>query len=335
MGRRGRLLPAAVWAVAVGGGLAAQPPADPPPAPSPLPFPAKLPDAVPETRLPDYFGPSTGRPFTEKTLFPEPALPNRPPPAQVPDGLPPAPPVGRPVLIPDGALPLEPPPPPRLWRGGIEFGINGSQGNTDVLGIRLGANADRKVENNLFHVNFLYAISRQDGVTEQNQGFLNARDEILFPGSRWSVFSATQVEYDEFRAYDVQVGSYLGLSYRWLRSETTLLKSRFGAGAVRQVDTTPEERGGAPDRWVPEAVFGGDFNHRFSDRQGFLSSVDVFPNLSQIGQFRVRARAGYEIVLAPEYGMVLRLGVQERYDSSPGNARRNDLNYFTTLLFKF
>ena len=50
---------------------------------------------------------------------------------------------------------------------------------------------------------------------------------------------------------------------------------------------------------------------------------------------RVRARAGYEITLDPDHGMVLRLGVQDRYDSSPGPAKRNDVNYFVTLLFKF
>jgi hypothetical protein len=86
---------------------------------------------------------------------------------------------------------------------------------------------------------------------------------------------------------------------------------------------------------VPEAVIGGDFNHRFTDRQGFVSTLDVFPNLSDFGQFRVRAWAGYEIVLDPKHGMVLRLGVQDRYDSNPGPAKRNDLNYFTTLLFQF
>ena len=67
----------------------------------------------------------------------------------------------------------------------------------------------------------------------------------------------------------------------------------------------------------------------------FLSSVDMYPNLSQLGQYRVRARAGYEIVIAPEHGLVLRLGVQDRYDSDPGDAKRNDLAYFTTLGFKF
>ena len=39
--------------------------------------------------------------------------------------------------------------------------------------------------------------------------------------------------------------------------------------------------------------------------------------------------------LLSEYGIVLRLGVQNRYDSDPGLAKRNDLTYFATLGFGF
>ncbi|MBX9623865.1 MAG: DUF481 domain-containing protein, partial [Gemmataceae bacterium] len=323
----------AVLLAALVGSAAGQPPppAVPPVGPGqPLPPPTKVPETrLPDAKLPDYFGPANNLPFNEKSLFPTPAV-TAPPKTQAPPGLPPLPPPDPAVMIPDGSLPPPPPPSP-LWKGGIELGLNGSQGNSDVLSLRVGANADRRVERNLFHMDLLYTGSQQDGVTKQNQALLNLRDELLFPGSPYSLFSATQLEYDQFRAYDLQVGSYLGVAYRWVKTDATLFKTRVGAGAVRQMDLS----GTAPSRWVPEAVLGGDWNHRFSDRQGFVSSLDVFPNLSQIGQFRVRARAGYEIVLAPEYGMVLRLGVQDRYDSSPGPAKRNDVNYFTTLLFKF
>jgi hypothetical protein len=328
LARLGGLAPPAQAQPPAPGGSPTVPPAGPG---SALPPPARLPEVkVPDARLPDYFGPSTTQPFNEKSLFPNPALPD-PPKTRAPPGLPPLPPPDRPVMIPDGSYPPPDPPPPPRWKGGVELGANGSQGNSDVLSLRLGANADRRTERNLFHMDFLYTLSRQDGATRQDQALLNLRDELLFPGSPYSLFSATQLEYDQFRAYDLQVGSYLGVAYRWVKTDATLFKTRVGAGAVRQMDLS----GTAPSRWVPEAVVGGDWNHRFTDRQGFVSSLDVFPNLSQIGQFRVRARAGYEIVLAPEYGMVLRLGVQDRYDSSPGPAKRNDVNYFTTLLFKF
>jgi hypothetical protein len=327
--------------VAAGGASAQQPAADPAPVvkvaaqpdPNPWAAPTRIPDVRrPEVKTPDYFGPELGQQFNEKSLFPTPApapkfdVPKTPAPA----GLPPPPGVDPPVVIPDGSLPT--PPPPRRWRGGVELGVNGSDGNSDVFSLRFGANADRKVDLNAFHIDFLYTLARQDGLTKQNQALLNARNELLFPNSPWSVFAATQVEYDEFRAYDLRAGAYAGFSYRWLKTDTTSFKTRLGAGAVREFDT---RAGGPPDRWVPEAVIGGDFNHRFTDRQSFVSGLDVFPNLSQVGQFRVRARAGYEIVIDPEHGMVLRLGVQDRYDSNPGPARRNDLNYFATLLFRF
>ena len=330
--------------VALGAGAAAQPPTEPAPVvkvqaqtnDNPWFTPPKLPEVKkPDVKVPDYFGPALSQPFTEKSLFPTPALaPKDDPPATpatpAPAGLLPPPGVGPPVAVPDGSLPVAAP--PRRWRGGFEFGINGSEGNSDVISLRFGANADRRVDRNAYHIDMLYTYTQQDGTTRQNQAILNARDEILFPGSPWSIFSAVQVEFDEFRAYDLRAGAYAGLSYRWLKTESTLFKTRLGAGAVREIDTKP---GGSPDRWVPEAVVGGDFNHRFTDRQSFVSSLDVFPNLSQLGQFRVRARTGYEIVIDPEHGMVLRLGVQDRYDSNPGPALRNDLNYFATLLFRF
>jgi hypothetical protein len=266
-----------------------------------------------------YYGSGVNLPFNEKALFPGNGPIPPPPVTELP-----------PTLIPDGSLP--PPPPPKRWTGGFEFGVNGSQGNADVLNLRLGLNTDRRVDDNLFHADLLYTLTRQDGTTKQNQAWLNARDEILFPNSPWSVFAATQVEYNQFRAYDFRVGAYAGLSYRLVFTPTTLLKTRVGAGAAWQTST---QTGGPPDQWVPEAILGMDFNRKLTDRQGLVSSIDVYPNLSQIGQYRVRSRVGYEIVLDPDHGMVLRLGVQDWYDTNPGPAKRNDVNYFATLLFKF
>lgn len=270
-----------------------------------------------------FFGAAPTQKFDEKTVFERPLV-------AIPPGPPPAPPPA--VVIPDGSLP--PPPPPRVWTGGFEFGLNGAQGDQSVLNIKLGAFADRTTDTNRFHYDFLYTLNTQDGNTQQNQALLNARDEVLFRATPWSLFSAVQVEYDQLRAYDLRVGVYAGFGYLWADDGTTLFKTRVGAGAVREM-STGNRIGNPNDRWVPEAVLGFDFNRKLTDRQGFLSSLDVYPSLSQIGQYRVRARAAYEILLDPTHGMVLRLGLQERYDSHPGNGRRNALNYFATLMFKF
>jgi hypothetical protein len=284
-------------------------------------------------------GSGINQPFNEKALFPDAKslIQNQPgtspatPPSWNPFGAPSTAqsgPVNVP-LIPDGSLPLSE---PKRWFGGFEFGVNGSQGNADVLNLRLGGLVDYKTPGNLFHADLLYTLTHQDGTTRQNQALLNARDEILFPNSPWGVFASAQVEYDQFRQYDFRAGAYSGLSYLWVKTDHLLYKTRVGAGAVREESLGSS---GLPGRWVPEALVGMDFNYRFTDRQGFLSSLDVYGNLSQLGQYRVRARAGYEILLDPKYGMVLRLGVQDRYDTLSGQSRRNDLNYFATLLFKF
>ncbi len=328
MGRRAWAL---VLVLAVARPAAAQVvPAAPTTPTTPVGTPSSAPTAsmiLPVAGGKDYFGPPLSQKFDEKTVFPDPPAALKPKP---PELLPPP----KPIILSDGfELPPPPPlpPPVKRWFGGFEFGLNGSSGNADILNVRLGSNVDRKTESNRFHTDLLYTLSRQEGKTQQDQAILNARDEILFGPSPWSVFSALQVEYDAFRAYNFRAGTYDGLSYRWVKTDKTFFSTRFGAGAVRELSGNATTK----DRWVAEAVLGGDLNHKFTDRQAYVSSVDVYPNLSRLGEYRIRARAAYEIVLDPKRGMVLRMGVQDRFDSSPGNAKRNDVNYFTTLLFKF
>ncbi len=257
-----------------------------------------------------YFGAAPGQTFDDKAVFTQP------------------PPAPKPVTVPDGSLPALP---PKIWTGAVEFGLNGGQGDTNVLNIKFGTQLDRKTERNLFHTDFLYALNRENGTISQNQALWNSRHEHLFTDTPWSLFSALQIEYDQLRSYDLRFGLYGGLSYAWLNNDITLFKTRAGAGAMREMST----QGGPPGKWVPEAVLGMDLNHKFTERQAFVSTVDVYPSLSNLGQYRVRARAAYEILVNPDYGMVLRLGIQERYDSNPGEGQRNALNYFATLMFRF
>ena len=86
---------------------------------------------------------------------------------------------------------------------------------------------------------------------------------------------------------------------------------------------------------MPELVFGTDYSYKFDDRQSFDLTVDYYPRIDNFSQFRLRARAAYQIILDKDNGITLRLGVQDRYDSNPGGALRNDLNYFATLGFIF
>lgn len=296
----------------------------------------------------NYFGTPVNQAFTPETVFPaKRAAVSTPVPKQAPVDVPPlAPPVILPVP-PDhsgGLLPPRPaPPPPPLWSGSADLGLNGATGNSELFNMRIGALAARKTDENVFTTDFLYQLARQDGVTVARQALWNARDEVLFPGSPWTLFAALNLEYDELRDYDFRVGVYAGLGYTVVDDGDVTLKLRGGAGAVREFVTddplflSPVALGvpRPADRWVPEFVFGYDFRYRLTDRSSLVSVLDYYPRIDDLTQFRVRVRAAYENVLDPETGMILRLGVQDRYDSNPGRAKKNDLSYFATLGIKF
>jgi len=121
---------------------------------------------------------------------------------------------------------------------------------------------------------------------------------------------------------------YAGVSLKVFDDETKTFRVRGGAGALREV-------GGSKDRWVPELAFGYDFKYHINDRSSFVSILDYYPRVDDFGSFRVRTRAAYEYILDPVSCMVLRIGIQDRYDSDPGTSKRNDLTYFATLGMKF
>lgn len=288
-----------------------------------------------------YVGPAENQPFTPSTVFPKPLVRSTPKRDQGNSTHPTSPEDDIPHIGAgaDGGLldsvPITLPPLPKLphpWSGGAEFGLTGATGNTELLTFRGGWNLNRKTEWSSFYSDLLYTYSTQDRALNANQALFNARSELPFPDRPIAGFSATQVEYDELRAYRFRVGTYLGTSYTLHDDADRTTKFRFGAGATREIGI-----GGPRDRWVPELVLGYDYRYLMNDRTAFLSVCDIYPRLGdQIGQYRVRARAAFEFVVDPESGTVLRLGLQDRYDSSPGNSTvRNDLTYFTTLGIKF
>jgi len=223
-------------------------------------------------------------------------------------------------------------PPPKIWSGYGEIGLNGANGNSDLFNIRGGFNATRKTATNLLTADFLYSYATQNDVLTQNQLLINARDEILFPGTPWSVFGATNLEYDELRAYRFRFGLYGGVGYQLIDNEKMNWRVRAGAGTVFE-DAGYD--GGPESRFVPELILGTDFSYKFDDRQSFEATLDYFPRVDSFSQFRVRARAAYQVILDKDNGIIFRIGAQNRYDSDPGTAKANDLTYFAMLGFKF
>ncbi len=85
-------------------------------------------------------------------------------------------------------------PPPKIWSGGLELGFNGADGNSNLFKIRFAGNVKRDTPENVFLMDFVYGYAKAMGEDTENRALLNARDEIPFPDSPWSVFGSTNIE---------------------------------------------------------------------------------------------------------------------------------------------
>lgn len=216
------------------------------------------------------------------------------------------------------------------WSGAVELGLAGSHGNSDVFKFRGGLSAKRQVEGNVLTSDLFYVLSQVAGDLTENKALWVLRDEMQVGKSKWGLLFSEAMEYDEFRSYDFRNAMHLGMTRTLIQKERLLVKTRMGAGTSFDLNTMTHEH-----RWVPEGMMGFDAEYKLTERVRLASFGDYYPNMANWGQFRLRVRAAGEFLIVPEYGLVLRAGIQERYDSSPGTGLRNDIDYFTTVLMKF
>ncbi len=215
------------------------------------------------------------------------------------------------------------------WEGSFDLGLSGSEGNTERLSLRTGFSAKRLTDETSTTIDARYFYAKDGGATSDNKFRLDLRNDWLpDEGSRWRPFIQSSLEWDQFQDWDVRLTAHAGLGYEFIKTDTTLFVGRVGLGFAR-------EFGGEDHDFHLEGLLGADFEHRISDRQKITATADYFPNLSDFGEFRIVAKAAWEILLDPESNIALKIGVEDRYDSDPGDAKRNDLDYFATIVIPF
>jgi len=225
-------------------------------------------------------------------------------------------------------LPAKPETPAKPWKGGFELGLDGTEGNSQTLNFRLGLNAKRSTPQSALTLDLDYRKNTSEAEETAHRAFLDWRFERLFPNSPWTCFVHGSVDYDEFKAFDLRVTADLGLGYQLIKTKTTSLVARAGGGFSHEIGSTDKS-------YVPEAVFGLDFERQLSRRQKLTFSTEYAPDVTDIGDFRLTSRAGWEVLVDQEMNLSLKLSVLNRYDSTPGDAKPNDLDYSAVLLWKF
>lgn len=221
---------------------------------------------------------------------------------------------------------------PRRWMRGwdshAEFGLDGSDGNADTLAIQTGLELKRKTDLYSLGIDIDYRQVMARNATTEDNGRLNIDYDRMVGDSPWSAFAKFGLEWDRFKAFDLRLNVNGGVGYHWIRTESTTLVTRFGAGASKEI--------GAPDDdWIAEAVFGIEAERQLTARQKLKGKMDYFPAWADFGDYRLVSDVAWEILLDGSENLSLKLAATDRYDSTPQGFEPNDLYYSMLLLYKF
>jgi len=216
------------------------------------------------------------------------------------------------------------------WKGGVEIGLNGSEGNSQSFNVHAGVNLQRKVELYDTKASLTYLRASADNEVTKNRFEANLRNDWIFEkGSPWRYFLEGRYEYDDFQDWQNRLTLSNGIGYAFLENERTTLIGRAGVGVRR-------EWGGDDNRWIPEALVGADLSHKLTERQQLTATLDFYSSLLELSDYRARLQVGWEILVDPETKMSLKIGIEDRYDSEPGgDKKRNDLDYYALLVWSF
>jgi putative salt-induced outer membrane protein YdiY len=214
------------------------------------------------------------------------------------------------------------------WVNTAEFGVNGAAGNSDSFAMQAGSRFKRKTKATVFELKMTHNRAKANSIETQNNSLLFADWERLSNNSPWTLFSKFGLEADEFRAFDIRLNVNGGVGYQWISTDALTFKTRFGSGVSR-------EFGGPDNAWKPEAVFGATYEHQVTKRHKLLGKIDYYPNWGNFADYRVVADAGWEYLLDDDGNLSFKLGMTDRYDSTPNGLNPNDINYNALLLYKF
>ncbi len=211
-----------------------------------------------------------------------------------------------------------------IWDGSIEFGSNGTHGNSTTFSVFAGIDLQRKTTPGRFDLDVDFAKERASGTLTSHRTLVDIAHFWLKKDNALSWFAKGGLEYDEFKQFDVRMKANAGMQRMFVDEEQLQLSWRIGAGMS-------QELGGVDDQVTPEADFGMIAVRTISPRQSIQVVADYYPDWSDFSEYRFESEASWEIAIDKELGWSLKLSVIDRYDSTPHGRRPNDLAYSLLL----
>ena len=215
------------------------------------------------------------------------------------------------------------------WESQFEAGATVATGNTEKANIYLRFKTSTENEKRAWDLDTAYYRDQTNGDVSTNKFTAGLKHEWLFKDSPWSIFSQGRFDYDEFQSWDKRVSAAAGAGYLWIDQKDLTVKLKLGAGATKEYGSNDEDI-------IPELLAGFDVKWQISKNQKFTAGSTIYPDLSEIGEYRIISDAAWVIDLNTVEKVSLKVGVENEYQSQVDpDVKHNDFRLYSALVFKF
>lgn len=217
------------------------------------------------------------------------------------------------------------------WNGFLDTGLSLARGNSESTTYTLGANATRTTEKDktAAYLTYLTSSGRTNGITLTTAKSVRGGLRYDFNlGPRSFAFAFTDLEHDPFQLLNLRnvIGGGAGLHAR--KTDFTTLDLYAGGAFDQEFFTNNISRRSG------ELLLGEELTHKISGSTSLRERLDLFPNVSDVGQFRMvfDTSAVTKLTKVLDFQVTL----SDRYQSNPlPNIKTNDLLLTTGLRFSF
>ena len=212
-----------------------------------------------------------------------------------------------------------------LWNGGLDFGYSLTTGNTRTNTLALGANLSRqsKRDKTTLYAAYINAKNKNKGVTETTANAIRGggRYEINL-SSRVTTFGFADFEYNQIQLLDLRSVLGGGFGYYVVKRDRVQLQA-FGGGAYNRENFSTGLRRNSGELFV-----GEDFALKLSDRVLFKERFQLFPNMTERGEYRHTFDSSLTTKLTN--WMTWNVTASNRYISNPPSGSKNNDLLLTT-----
>jgi len=201
------------------------------------------------------------------------------------------------------------------WKGNISAGAGLQTGNTDRKNASLGAEAQRKTEQDRFGVRFLYNYAEEDDQVSERNAYGTAKYDYFFTKQYFGYLSVEML-HDTFKNLNLRTVIGPGAGYQIWDDPVKFLLVEAGLAYFSE-----DRKEGEDKDWLT-ARLASSFQYHFNKTVLARDDLVIYPSLEQGGEFQLRNEAA--LVSKLNSSLSLRFTNIYEHDSDPGEDVAND-----------